>query len=297
MSRLFLSEKKLISLLAKLPLPVLSVFGYCLGTLFWLIPNKKRHISNINLCLCLPSLPRLKRLNLLRLSLINEAMTLLEIPALLSLPQTRLDSMIKEVRGLNNLDEGIEKGKGVILAIPHLGNWELIGLYASARHPMTSLYRPQHRSPDLDDFIRIARQRFGSKLVPTDASGVRALYKALENNEVTAILPDQNPGKGTGVFAPFFGQPANTMVLLPRLARRSGATVLYCYTERLKWCKGFRMHFIPADDMLYNQDAVLSATSLNKGLEFCIRKIPNQYWWSYKRFNVVPDGQASPYKQ
>ncbi len=290
-----MSTKKLIHLTARLPLPLLYLFGYCLGTLFWLIPNKKRRISTINLRLCLPELSAIKRTNLLRRSLINEAQTLLEIPAVLGLPQQRLNTIIKQVCGLQYLQQGIKKGQGVILAIPHLGNWELIGLYTSSLYPMTSLYRPQHRSPELDNFIRNGRQRFGAKLVPTDASGVRALYKALDANEVIAILPDQNPGKGTGVFAPFFDHPANTMVLLSRLAQRNHAAVLFCYTERLKWGKGFRMHFIPADETIYSKDAVLSATSLNQGLEACIRKIPNQYWWSYKRFNVAPGEQSSPY--
>lgn len=290
-----MSAKVLIPLIARLPLPILYLSGYLLGTLFWLIPNKKRRHSEINLRLCLPELPASERHKLLRRSLINEAQTLLEIPALLNLPQQRLETIIQKVYGLEYLEQGMKKGKGVILAIPHLGNWELIGLYVSARYPMTSLYRPQHRSPELDNFIRKGRQRFGAKLVPTDASGVRALFKALDSNEVTAILPDQNPGKGGGVFAPFFGQPANTMVLLSRLARRNQATVLYCYTKRLKRGKGFQLHFIPADETIYDNDAVISATCLNQGLESCIRKIPEQYWWSYKRFNVVPEGENSPY--
>jgi len=290
-----LSAKILIPLIARLPLTILYLSGYLLGTLFWLIPNKKRRYSTINLRLCLPELPASKRHQLLRRSLINEMQTLLEIPALLNLPQQRLNTIIQEVHGLEYLEQGINKGKGVILAVPHLGNWELIGLYVSARYPMTSLYRPQHRSPELDVFIRKGRQRFGAKLVPTDASGVRALYKALDSDEVTAILPDQNPGKGGSVFAPFFGQPASTMVLLSRLARRNRATVLYSYTERLRRGKGFRLHFIPADETIYDHDAVISATSLNQGLESCIRKNPEQYWWSYKRFNVVPEGESSPY--
>jgi KDO2-lipid IV(A) lauroyltransferase len=276
-------------------LPLLYLSGYGLGWLFWLIPNKKRRITYINLSICLPELTRWQRHNLARRSLIHEAQTLLEIPALLHLPRQRLQSLAHEVIGLEYLEQGMEKGKGVILAIPHLGNWEMIGLYASALYPMTSLYRPQHRSPQLDDFIRTGRQRFNARLVPTDAGGVRALYKALEHNELIAILPDQNPGRGSGVFAPFFGHTANTMVLLSRLAQRNHATVLYSYTERLRWGRGFRIHFVPASDDIYNPDRHLSASAINLGLEHCIRQAPTQYWWSYKRFNVQPDGENSPY--
>ncbi len=290
-----MSSSQLISLLARLPLPLLQLIGYILGCFFWLIPNKKRRITYINLSICLPQLTAWQRHQLARRSLINEARTFLEIPALLSLSRERMQSLITDIHGLEYLEQGMQQGNGVILAIPHLGNWELIGLYASTRYPMTSLYRPQHRSPELDNFVRSGRQRFGANLVATDAGGVRALYKALDNNELTAILPDQNPGRGSGVFAPFFGRKANTMVLLSRLAQRNHATVLYCYTERLRWGKGYRMHFVPADDSVYDPDKHKSASAINLGLEQCIRQVPAQYWWSYKRFNVQPQGEDSPY--
>lgn len=287
--------EKLIALYVRLPLPLLHLLGYCLGWLFWMIPNKKRRTTYTNLGICLPDIRGFQRHNLARRSLIHEARTLLEIPVILSLSKARLQSMVHEVVGLEHLQQAMAAGNGAILTVPHLGNWEVVGLYASTQYPITSLYRPQHRTPKFDAFIREGRQRLGAHLVPTDAGGVRALYKALDKNELIGILPDQNPGKGTGVFAPFFGKPANTMVLLSRLAHRNHAKVLYCYAERLRWGRGFRMHLVPADDAIYSDDKVISASALNHGLEQCIRQVPAQYWWSYKRFNTQPDGAASPY--
>jgi len=267
-----------------------------MGLLLWITPNKKKRIAYINLNYCLPQLSYLQRHTIARRSLIHECQTLLEIPSLLSMSAKRLLSKIHDITGMEHLEAGLKEGNGVILAVPHLGNWEIIGLYCSQLFPMTSLYRPQHRSPELDAFIRAGRQRFGAELVPTDASGVKALHKALGNNRLTAILPDQNPGKGTGVFAPFFGHPANTMVLLPKLAQRNHSAVLYCYTERLPWGKGFRLHFIPVNDAIFDKDKIKSTTSLNRGLEECINNNPGQYWWSYKRFKVMPEGEPSPYQ-
>jgi len=228
--------------------------------------------------------------------LIHECQTLLEIPVLMGLSAKKLLSKVNKVSGIELVNEGFKKETGLILAIPHLGNWEVIGLYCSQLFPMTSLYRPQHRSPAFDQFIRQGRQKFGARLVPTDVGGVKALHTALANNHLTAILPDQNPGKGTGVFAPFFNHPANTMVLLSKLARRNQSTVLYCYAERLSWGRGFHIHFHSVHDDIYNKDKLISASALNNGLEKCIRYKPGQYWWSYKRFKVVPDGEISPYQ-
>lgn len=287
--------EKLIALLVRLPLPLMTLMGYCLGWLFWLIPNKKRRITYTNLRICLPEIHGLQRHNLARRSLIHEARTILEIPSILNLSKERLQSLVTEVVGLEHLQQGMAQGNGAILTVPHLGNWEVVGLYASLLYPITSLYRPQHRTPQFDAYVRAGRQRHGARLVPTDASGVRSLYKALDNNELIGILPDQNPGKGTGVFAPFFGKPANTMVLLSRLAHRNHARVLYCYAERLRWGRGFRMHLVPADEQIYSADKLESASALNRGLEQCIRQIPAQYWWSYKRFHIQPEGESSPY--
>ncbi|NOY66531.1 MAG: lysophospholipid acyltransferase family protein [Gammaproteobacteria bacterium] len=290
-----MSTKRLLSLLSILPLPITSLLGYLIGLLLWIIPNKRRRITYINLNYCLPELSSTQKHSIARKSLINECQTLLEIPYIMNLSAPQLLSRIHGIIGIEYLQEALKKDKGVILAALHLGNWEVIGLYCSQLFTMTSLYRPQHRSPELDAFIRQGRQRFGAHLVPTDISGVKALHKALENNHLTGILPDQNPGRGTGVFAPFFNHPANTMVLLPKLAQRNHSTVLYSYAERLRWGRGFRLHFIPVNDGIYSKDKLQSASVLNKGLEECIRKKPGQYWWSYKRFNVVPEGDKSPY--
>ena len=292
-----MSTKTLLPILAALPRGLLALLGYMIGLLFWLLPTKKRRITYINLQLCLPAVTGWSRHNLARRSLINEAQTLLEIPALLKMPVSQVDNIVKKVIGETHLQQAFSQQQGVILAIPHLGNWEIIGLYVSLRYPMTSLYRPQHRSPELDQFIRTGRQRFGANLVPTDTTGVRSLYKALAANEVVAILPDQKPAPGAGVFAPFFKQPTYTMVLLSRLAQRQQSTVLYCYTERLSWGRGFNLHLIPADESVTAKDPVQSATALNAGIEACIKNNLSQYWWSYKRFNTATDEQPSPYSK
>ena len=62
------------------------------------------------------------------------------------------------------------------------------------------------------------------------------------------ILPDQKPRAGEGEFAPFFGRDALTMVLLPRLAARTGATVLFAFAERLPEGAGYRIHLLPAPE-------------------------------------------------
>lgn len=55
------------------------------------------------------------------------------------------------------------------------------------------------------------------------------------------------------------------MVLVSRLAKRTGAVVLYTYVERLPGARGYRMHFLPAPDRVNDPDPVIAAGALNQG--------------------------------
>jgi KDO2-lipid IV(A) lauroyltransferase len=170
----------------------------------------------------------------------------------------------------------------------------MAGLYIARRFPVTTLYRPP-RVRELDAFIRAARERTGATLVPTDAGGVRALYRALAQGEVVAVLPDQDPGRGGGVFAPFFGQPAWTMALLSRLATRSGAPVFFGFARRLPRGDGYRLEFLPALAATTSVELTESAAAVNAAVEVCVRRVPAQYQWSYKRFKTRPPGEPRWY--
>jgi KDO2-lipid IV(A) lauroyltransferase len=122
------------------------------------------------------------------------------------------------------------------------------------------------------------------------AAGVRTLFKRLLVGGVVGILPDQQPKAGEGEFAPFFGTPALTMVLLSRLAQRTGATVLFAFAERLPRGEGFRMRFLPAPEGIDAEDLPAAVAALNRGVENCVKIAPAQYQWAYKRYSIRPAG-------
>jgi KDO2-lipid IV(A) lauroyltransferase len=171
--------------------------------------------------------------------------------------------------------------------------------YLSTVAPITVLYRPP-RKQWLEEVIVNGRGQSGARMVPTDGRGVKALFSTLRRGEMVAILPDQQPKKAeskAGVFAPFFGVPALTMVLINRLAQKTGAAVVYGFAERLPHSKGFRLHWIEATEALADPDPVVAVTALNQGVEQCVRRCPEQYQWSYRRFEARPDGSRSPYSR
>jgi KDO2-lipid IV(A) lauroyltransferase len=123
---------------------------------------------------------------------------------------------------------------------------------------------------------------------------VRTLYKRLASGGTVGILPDQKPRAGDGEFAPFFGRDALTMVLLPRLAARTGATVLFAFAERLAKGEGYRIHLLPAPSGVVEQDLALACAALNRGVEQCVELAFTQYQWHYKRYTA--HDRTSPYE-
>jgi len=284
----------LLRVSAALPLSWNRQLGALLGWVLAHTPNSLRRISAANLAACFPELSAQERQRLLRTSLIETGKTALEAGPLWYWPAEKLHTLIGGADNAEAVDSAIRAGKGVIMATPHLGSWEMGGHYCAVRWGITTLYRPP-RIAALDSLIRRGRERCGAHLVPTDASGVRRLYEALSQGGAIAILPDQDPGDSGGVFAPFFGIPANSMLLLSRLARKTGAAVMFGFCERLSGTQGYRLHFIPAPEGIADADPAIAAAAMNRGVETFVRTYPEQYQWSYRRFRTRPTGSPKIY--
>lgn len=278
--------------LGYLPLVVLHGLATSLGSLMWWLPNKRSRIALRHLDLCLPELPESERRRIARASLIHFVKAILEAPAIWFGPERRLRAWLNDPPAAAQLRQVTSAG-GAILLCPHIGSWELAGMFCASLGGITSLYKPQKGA--IDALILEGRARLGANLVPTTGGGVRALLHALRQGQMIGVLPDQDPPQGSGVFAPLFGIPAHTSELVSKLAARSGAPVCFCYAERLTWGRGFRFHIVPLGGEV--ADAAGGAAALNRGIESVLTHLPEQYWWSYKRFRRLPRGIQSPYRR
>lgn len=281
----------LMHLVSRLPLSAIHRLGSWVGWVFDHWPNRQRRNALINIGLCLPGLTRGEQIELRAANLREFGKTYLEIAYLWLRPSSEVLSRVREVRGVEHLRR--EDGRGLIVLSPHIGAWELAGMYLSTHGPTAIFYKPQKY---LDDMIQTARARGGAELAPITAKGIRVLVQALERGDFVGILPDQEPKADKGaVFAPLFGVPAFTMLLVNRLARRTGAPVVFLFAERLADAEGFRVHCIPAPAGIDSDDDVVAATALNLGIERCVMTCPEQYVWPYKRFRRRPAGAPKVY--
>ena len=281
------------------PLAVNHRMGAGLGYLLWWLPesiSSPKRISRINLEVAFPEMEAKARKQLLKQSLLELGKTTTELGPLWLWDKPKVLGLVKEIQGEELVDQAFAKGKGVIVLSPHIGAWEMMGFYWSNRFPITSLYRPPNL-PSIEQFMREVRERGSGRLVPTDMSGVKALRKALKNNEMVGILPDQDPGDSGGIYAPFFGHPARTMVLVSKLAAKADCEVFFTFCERLENGAGFRVHIVPTCDNIASADEAVATAALNRGVETCARIAPTQYQWNYKRYKHPPQGVQDLYKK
>jgi KDO2-lipid IV(A) lauroyltransferase len=254
----------LVRLLARLPIAVLHGLGSVVGRLIASIPNRQRRNALINIALHSPDRPAAELVRARNRSLRELGKTLFETALLWMRPPAAAVGLIRDVRNGELLQR--QAGRGLIVLSPHIGAWELAGLYLSTQGPTTIFYKPQRL---LDDLIVDARRRAGATLAPITARGIRVLLNALERGEYAGILPDQE--------------------------RRSGAPVIFMIAERLPRAQGFRIHCLPAPEGIDSDDDVEAAAALNRGIEQCIAICPDQYLWSYRRFRRRPSGGRKVY--
>jgi KDO2-lipid IV(A) lauroyltransferase len=285
----------LLRFFALMPLPLNHRIGAWLGSLLYFLKGKPYQISRKNLQLCFPELEPEALQQRLKFSLQELGKQLTEMGPMWLWPPEKTLSLLTRISGKEHMDAAMKAGKGVFLLTPHLGCWEIAGLYLGANIPVTILYaRPKIKA--LDDIVRASRIRSGATLVAADAAGVKTIFKALRQGKGTGILPDQNPDEAnSGVFAPFFGIETFTMSFIAKLASKTGANIVIGYAQRLPKGQGYHLHIHQADPDIGNPDPLISATALNKTIETFIRETPEQYQWSYKRFKKRPPGETRFY--
>ena len=276
---------------ARLPWPVLRGLADAMAWLSRAGNGREARVARRNLELVRPDLAPAAREVLLREILRTTARQAFETLRLWTRPGARNLADIAEVHGEALFDAALADRRGLIVAAPHMGNWELLNHWLAMKTPLAILYRPPESAIG-EAFLRRVRANAGGQVeqVRAEAAGVRTLLKRLQRGGVVGILPDQQPKAGEGEFAPFFGKPALTMTLLGRLAQRSGAQVLLCWCERIPGTSPprFALHVEAAPEGVADADPQRAVAALNAGVEAIARRDFAQYQWTYKRYTLHP---------
>ena len=266
----------------RFPLLWNRAIGAVIGRLIWWSRGNSVTVSLENISKVFPDLTPEQQLTLTKKSVIETAKTALEVPSVWMQPYKRLKKMILAVENLPLFEQATASPRGFLLIAPHLGNWEFLGSYLPQHLDITIIYQPSGVEA-MDKLVVEGRCREGVKLAPSNRQGVAMVLAALRAGESVGILPDQVPEREGGAkIASFFGQNAWTMTLVHKLIQRTACSVLTGYAKRVP--KGFVFVFQEPDKDIFSADEFESLSGLNRSVENCVRAVPEQYQWEYKRF-------------
>jgi len=191
------------------------------------------------------------------------------------------------VRGVDNIKRAHAKGRGVLVIICHMGNWELLAAsVATTGYKSSILYRKFDFEP-LERLILEMRQKYGTVLIPLRRAS-RQIDNRLASGELVGTLIDQNVDWYKGVFVEFFGRPACTNSGVASLVLRTGTAVVPSYIVR----DGFKhiMHFEPEIELVRTGDRIkdleINTQNYTSAIESIIRRYPDQWFWVHNRWKV-----------
>ncbi|AOB24930.1 lipid A biosynthesis lauroyl acyltransferase [Bordetella bronchiseptica CA90 BB1334] len=275
----------LLRMVAALPLPFLHAAGRLLGRLAYAFPGKYRDRLRANAAQAGYPQPAFAR----RAAGEIGAM-ILEMPRVWFRNEQSLGKVVSDDYAI--VEAARAEGRGILFLTPHLGCFEITARYLARQMPMTVMFRPPRKAL-LAPVLETARNTSAVNAVPATMQGVREFVRTLRRGESVGMLPDQAPGVGDGVWAPFFGRMAYTMTLPGKLASQTGVAVILTAGERLPGGRGWRIHYArvpgPLPDSPQEQAALI-----NGAMESLIRRFPEQYLWGYNRYKVPRGAPPAP---
>jgi KDO2-lipid IV(A) lauroyltransferase len=133
--------------------------------------------------------------------------------------------------GFETLERAIAAGRGVVLALPHVGSWEWGGAYVRARGYRIASVAEQVSPPQLFAWLLEQRRAMGLEVVPLDRAAGGTLLNFLRDGHVVALLCDRDIA-GTGVPVRFFGELTTLPGGPATLALRTGAALMTAVVYR-----------------------------------------------------------------
>jgi len=218
---------------------------------------------------------------LARRSLRNYAKSLVDFLRFPRLTVHELEALIAQSFGWENLESGLQAGKGVILVAPHFGSWDFAGAILGLRGYQLHAVADTLMSQRANDLVQRSRLARGIDIIPFGGA-LKTLYKALRRGEIVGLVVDR-PMAGSGVAVRFFGEEAYLPAGPAALALKTGASIILGYCVRhpqddQKFLGGFfpPLSFAPSGQR--ERDIQALTQKIAEALEAIIRLYPDQWY-------------------
>lgn len=291
----------ILALLRWLPRGWARATGALLARILFHLHRPWRRAGEFNLQLAFPGLSSAERRSVLLRAFQHWGWLLAEFarfPRYAARGKTALQGVIT-YQGLENYQEAIARGKGVLCLTAHLSAWELSSFTHSLHgYPLAYLNRPLD-NPLLDRMVNRYRCLGGNRAIDR-RNAARPILEELRAGRAVGVLLDQNvlPSDGN-VFVDFFGLPASTTDGLARLALRTGAAVVPGFVVWDERQSRYVLRFEPAMDLVRTgdpeRDVQENTARFTKLIENYIRRYPEQWFWIHRRWSARPPGDPPLY--
>ena len=271
------------------PLSVLQMLARFVAWIILRMPSASiMRTVKINMALIAPTLSHLQKQALTKEIIYHQCLTSIESIKSWAMPPDWSIAQIRDVHNKDILLDGLASPNGMLAIVPHLGTWEMMNAWLNQFGSPTIMYKPV-KGDITNNFILQGRARLNATLVPTDGSGVKAVFKTLKQGGFSIVLPDHVPDPSGGVIVPFFGIETLTSTLASKLASKTKCALVGLACIRRDDGHGFDIYCYKLDDpALYDRNTETAAYALNLAMQRMIEDNYSHYMWGYRRFKHIP---------
>lgn len=205
--------------------------------------------------------------------------------------RTRLRDVSPEPGAFALIDEGLARGRGILLVSAHFGAWDVAGVFAAMHTPIYLLVET-FDDPRMDRLVQEQRRGLGMDVLRIEKTP-RHILRVLQGNGVIGVAVDRPVGRDEGVPISFFGRQCYVPGGIAQLALKSGAALLpgFCWYDDAY----SRAYYVSAGPLIIPEssgdkraDTIALTQRMFDALESEIRRRPEQ-WAMFRRF--WPEGE------
>ncbi|WP_413491138.1 LpxL/LpxP family Kdo(2)-lipid IV(A) lauroyl/palmitoleoyl acyltransferase [Shewanella baltica] len=276
----------LMRLTQLLPLSWQMKLGKGLGRLVMKFAGSRTHTARRNLALCFPEMSEAQREALLTRNFEETGKAIFDTINAWWWSDEKVQQHMS-ITGKEHVQDTLDADHGVILFAVHCLPLEMGARIFGQFQPGVGVYRP-HNNPVMEYLQVKGRLRSNKGLV--SKRDLRQMVRCLRNPDVIWYTADQDFGRSSAVFIPFYAMPdAATITGATTLAKLGKAKVLPFFVERTEGDEGYRIEVMPPLDNFPGEDELADAIRGNKIIESIIDKNRAQYMWLHRRFKTRPD--------
>lgn len=270
-----------------MPLKLCLKLGRGLASLIWLfLPAKRKKLATENICRCLDVSPE-ESARVAKESWVQFGSIFVEVLSFPKLKET-MASHVKVI-GLEHLTRYKNSSElGAVIMTCHSDNWELMGgAFAQNGIPLVGVAKKQ-KSADADKFINEFRTLIGMHI--TYRSGVREMYKMLDEGHFIGLIMDQDVGRDDGVIVKFFNRATNFVTGAASMSRFRKIPIFPAFMHK----NPDGTHTLEISPPLYvektpdkHADIKNMTQRLASLIEQHVRKYPDEWFWLHDRWKSM----------